>query len=255
MLLNMCPLANFIDELAYYAYHSAQYDYYFTVIVEFSWNITNSKWVPTFLQEPYEYLDNKITGTVALDSSRVVTPARFLKKNEDVIFINNTRSIWISNTPLVILVFALLHFLVHRCSHPILTKVLSTFYSYTFLLVNLVDSDIQSLSFRASLQFLYFVPTESYLSIFNLAFSVFTLFIFLFASITLYLILYKRTSFKLDGFVNNFKSYIFITQILFLRLLTGFIHAYFSKPIIQVSALLAIHSLILWIIIKASKHF
>jgi hypothetical protein len=50
MLLSLCPFANFVDELAYYAYHSAQYNYYFSVIVDFSWNLTNSKWVPNFIR-------------------------------------------------------------------------------------------------------------------------------------------------------------------------------------------------------------
>lgn len=60
ILLQLSPLVIVLDDYSYYAYHSAGYDRGFKLIVEFTWELNNKRWIPPFLKDAYQKVNDAL---------------------------------------------------------------------------------------------------------------------------------------------------------------------------------------------------
>lgn len=56
MIMRFSPFIVLLDELSYYSYHETPYDKGFKSLADWTWNITNSKWVPSFVDSGYQQI-------------------------------------------------------------------------------------------------------------------------------------------------------------------------------------------------------
>ena len=75
LIMRISPFIIILDEFSYYAYHAAKYDRGFQILVEISWNITNTKWVPRFLDSALNRI-NSFLQSISINDTKQVTPAR-----------------------------------------------------------------------------------------------------------------------------------------------------------------------------------
>jgi len=166
LLLQVSSFILFFDEFSYYTYHKTRYDSAFRLLAQFCWNVTNNKWVPSFLSQPYQQVSNAFNFMVINDSGNV-TPANLQYGGDTLFFIDNTQQFILATVPLSFLTFFLIKSLHPRLPNK-LKGFLKPFSWWSSLLVGLVGGTTQYLSFRCFEQLRYPIPSQGLLGYCNI---------------------------------------------------------------------------------------
>lgn len=196
--MRISPLILFIDEYSYYRYHAGRYDRSFTFISRLCWDWTNEKWVPPLFDTLYDSYDKKITAWIDISQNPAEVPMRFLRFNEDCIFLNNTQDYWFVTIPLTVLTFLLLQRLFNCFRRFKLSKIIRPFCTIVALIMTLVGDNIQYLSFRAFQQLVYLQPQPGVSFALNLILTITALFIAVFCAVAMPFIIlrYRKKQFE-----------------------------------------------------------
>ncbi len=186
----------FFDEFSYYTYHTTHYDRGFRVTTEFCWNITNFKWVPSFLDDAYSRVSNTFNFMLINDSSNV-TPVNLQYGGDTLFFINNIQQYLLVTTTTTVLVCVFLR-LARRRLPVVFSKLLKPFSLWSCLLASLVGDNAQYISFRFFEQLRYFVPRQGFLGYANLVLLLAVQLIVVVCCCCMYLLFRRYTKLELE---------------------------------------------------------
>lgn len=162
--MRFSPLISLVDEYTFYIYHRINYDKGFLFIVNLCSNWTDSKWVPSFLQNFSNWLDNiseAVTDT-SIDGQTVRSPSKFSEFGKYNNFYKNISVFLVITLPLNLITFALLAGLSWALRRLAIFRwlqiVLRPFRSFLNLWSSVVIDNMTYLSFHCFLQLYRFVP-------------------------------------------------------------------------------------------------
>lgn len=190
LLLRISPFILILDEFSYYAYHNKTYDPGFVFLVELSWNVTNFKWIPSFLDGPIERFTSLLSN-IFLNDTQNATPQRFRVGGENLFFLNNTQEFFLITLTLAAFTFVIYKQIFRWVYPSALANFLRPFSSYSYLLSSLLGDNIQYLSFRSFEQLRYYIPARNLPSFANLALTTTAFFVVTVAALCLYLMVWS----------------------------------------------------------------
>lgn len=239
-LLRLSPFVVIIDELSYYAYHTAKYDRGFIFIAELSWEVNNGRWVPSAIADIYQQASS-LLSQIQIEDWANRTPPRFIEKGDTVYFLNNAQDFLFVTAPLAIIFFLLAWWFCKKMKCWKIRLLMAPFATFSYLLVSLFGDNIQYLSFRAFQQLRFIVP-KTPIETFSIILALSALFIIVVCGCALYIIIWAlhRRTFGSETMRHTLRSFVFLNITLTGRTITGFIHAYIDNERLQVIALLMV---------------
>jgi hypothetical protein len=224
-------------------------------MAEFCWNITNMKWVPSFLVNTYNKLNNYLTPIDIKDPNNL-TPSNLRIFGENLFFLNNVQQYLIVTVVLSVIVFVFLK--VIRAYLPSgIAQLLRPFCTYSYLLANLLGDNIQYLSFRAFERLIYAVPIGGTVGYCDLIVAVVILFFVVTMACSLYLLIWSfdRHAFRSEYYRPALASYSVMTVATLGRCLNGFCHAYLTNSPTQLCLLLLVNLVNLILVHRTAQLF
>lgn len=251
MLLKLSPMFSLIDEYTFYVYHRAKYDRGFTFIAQMCWNVTNSKWVPSFLEELTGFmdtLDGLVKNTTSTDAQTVAFPNKFVDFGEANNFYENLAPFFLISLPMNIATFLVLMLIVYTLrKYKIclrLCSMLSQFRCFVCFWSSVFVDNMTYLSFKCFLQFDRFVPySHGNSSLLSACCCITMLFLLIFTVCAIGSVgrVFSKV-FEVENFrQSSLKGYLFISLMTAARFAAGFCHAYLNDPFDRSLALLVIH--------------
>jgi hypothetical protein len=252
ILMRFSPLISLVDEYTFYAYHiGANYDRGLKFTIKMCSDWTNSKWVPSFLENVTDWLDAfmKSVANTTIDAETVRQPNKFHSFEKSNNFFSNVSDFFLVSVPInmaVFLFFMGLCWALRLCSAlPSVQSALRPFCSAVFFWSATFADNMTYLSFHCFLQLYRFVPfSRGANALPSCVLCVLTLFaLFLTCFLGLIARVTSRNGFEVDHFRSDrLCASVFFGLAIMGKFVSGFFHAYADDPLNRAFGLFAVSS-------------